>query len=262
MEKDTMTVSRSMYRFAGFMLLVALLAASLPVTGAAQTADDAGETPRRSITVEGTGTVEVSPDTADVSFGVLTQNESLEEAQDENSTRTQAIMDALTAAGIAQEDVRTSRYMIYPINEYDRDGNLVGIQGYEVFSSVTVTIRDLAIVGQVLDEAVGAGANQVNSISFYVDRTDEAAREARTLAIENARAKADEMAEAAGVIVIGVYEIEETASPAADSVRIEMEGDMVMSAAESAPMEVPISPGQTSVTVKVRMVFEIDQPLG
>lgn len=253
---------RSIHRLAGILLLAALLAASLPAVATAQTPEGTPEAERRTITVQGTGTIEVSPDTADVQFGVVTQNESLETAQDENSTRTQAIIDAMTAAGIAEEDIATTDYVVYPINEYDRDGNLVGIQGYEVFNSVNVTIRDLSIVGQVLDDAVGAGANQVGSITFYVDNTDEAASQARQQAVENARAKADELAEAAGVIVVGVYEIEETSAPPSAAVRMDMsEGDMA-AGAEAAPSQVPVSPGQTEITVEVRVVFEIDQPLG
>ncbi|MDQ4044527.1 MAG: SIMPL domain-containing protein [Chloroflexota bacterium] len=258
-----MAVSRPFHRITGILVLIALLVVSLPAVAMAQTPEEAPvEEPRRSITVEGTGTVDLAPDTAEVTFGVLTQNESLESAQDENSRRLQAVIDALTAAGIAEEDIATSEYMVYPINEYDRDGNLVGIQGYEVFSSVTATIRDLSIVGQVLDNAVGAGANEISSISFYVENTDEPAAEARRMAVENAREKADELAEAAGVIVVGVYEIQETSAPAPESDRYEVASDMLTEEAESAPMEVPVSPGQTEITVQVRVVFEIDQPLG
>lgn len=258
-----MAIPRSFHCFTGILVLVALLMASLPAVAMAQTPEEVlEEEPRRSIIVEGTGTVDLAPDTAEVTFGVVTQNESLEAAQDENSRRLQAVIDALTAAGIAEEDIATSEYVVYPINEYDRDGNLVGIQGYEVVSSVTATIRDLSIVGQVLDNAVGAGANEISSISFYVENTDEPAAEARRMAVENAREKADVLAEAAGVIVVGVYEIQEVSAPVPESARYEAASDMLMEEAESAPTEVPVSPGQTSITVRVRIVFEIDQPLG
>jgi uncharacterized protein len=234
-----------------------LLATMLPLVSSAQT--PAPETERRVIKVEGTGTVKLDPDTADVDLGVMTQHESLQTAQDENSTSTQAIMDALTANGIAAEDIVTSGYWVYPMNEYDDNGNMVGVTGYQVSTTLTVTIRDTSLVGQVLDDAVSAGANQVNSISFYVDNTDEAASQARRQAIENARAKADEMAEAAGVIVVGVYSIEEVSAPES--------APMVYDTAESAPAgrgggPVPVSPGQASVTVRVQVVYEIDQPQG
>lgn len=240
-------------------ILLVLIAAIAPTIALAQTSAPVAEPARRTIEVEGTGTVDIAPDTASISFGVRTQNESLEAAQDENSTRAQAIMDTFAAAGIAEEDVATSGYSVYVINEYDRDGNLVGVQGYEVWNQVTVIIRDLSIVGQVLDDAVGAGANEVGSISFYVEDTDAAASQARRAAIENARAKADEIAEAAGVIVIGVYSVEETSAPSADA--REFEAAAPMGAGDMASA-VPVSPGQTQVRVEVRVVYEIDQPQG
>jgi uncharacterized protein YggE len=252
-----MRPSSTLSRGLAAILLTLLLATMLPLSTAAQT--PAPDSDRRTITVDGTGTVKLDPDTADVSLGVLTQNASLETAQEQNSTATQAIMDALTADGIAAEDIVTSGYWIYPINEYDDNGNLVGVTGYQVNTTLTVTIRDTSIVGQVLDDAVAAGANQVNSISFYVDDTDAAASQARRQAIENAKAKADEMAEAAGVIVVGVYSIEEVSSPDATPVNYDMAES---AAAGRGGGPVPVSPGQASVTVRVQVVYQIDQPQG
>jgi uncharacterized protein YggE len=242
------------------MMLIVVVATMLPLSTVAQSTPTDETSDRRVITVEGTGIVDVTPDTADITFGVVTRNASLEAAQDENSTSTQAIMDTLKAANVADEDIATSGYAVNVINEYDRDGNLKGIQGYEIWNQVTVTIRDLTIVGQVLDDAVGAGANTVSSISFYVANTDAAASQARKAAVENARVKADEMADAAGVIVVGVYSIEETAAPQASSVQYDM--PMAAGDAEARASEVPVSPGQTQVTVQVRVVYELDQPQG
>jgi uncharacterized protein YggE len=237
------------------LLLTLLVATMLPLAGSAQTPTP--ESTQRTITVTGTGTVKLQPDTADISLGVMTQNESLATAQTENSAATQAIMDALTADGIAAEDIVTSGYWVYPITKFDDNGNMVGVTGYQVNTTLTVTIRDTSIVGKVLDDTVSAGANQVNSINFYVDNTDAAASQARTQAIENARAKADEMAAAAGVIVVGVYSIEEVSSPDSYPVDYSMEA-----AAGKGGGPVPVSPGQASVSVQVQVVYEIDQPQG
>ncbi len=240
------------------LLLTVFLATMVPLSSSAQT--PVPDTDRRVIEVEGTGTVKLDPDTADVSLGATTQNASLQTAQDENSATVQQIMDALTTNGIAAEDIATAGYWIYPINEYDENGNLRGVTGYQVSTTLTVTIRDTSIVGTVLDAAVAAGANQVDSISFYVDNTDAAASQARQQAVENARAKADELAAASDVIVIGVFSIEEISSPDASPVQFDT--------AESASMgrggggAVPVSPGQASVTVRVHVVYEIDQPRG
>lgn len=240
------------------VILTVLLAMMLPLSTSAQTPTP--QTDRRAITVEGTGTVKLDPDTADISLGVLTQDASLAAAQDQNSAAIQAIMDALTANGIAAKDIATTMYMVYPINEYDENGNILGVTSYQVNTTLTVTVRDTSIVGAVLDDAVTAGANQVNSISFYVDNTDAAASQARRQAIENARVKADEMAEAAGVIVVGVFSIDEVSSPDAIPVDFQMADSQAVGRGGGGP--VPVSPGQTSVTVRVQVVYEIDQPQG
>lgn len=244
------------------LLFAVLLAAPITVAGQTTPTVPTEELPR-TITVTGAGIVEIAPDTADITFGVYSQNESLEAAQDDNSTRLESIMQVFTDAGIPPEDVATSNYSVNVINEYDRDGNLIGVLGYEVWSSLTVTIRDISIVGTVLDDAVGAGANEISSISFYVDNTDAAASQARVAAIDDARAKADEMAEASGVLVVGVYSIEETSAPEPYALDYDMgASDMALASEESGSRQVPIAPGQTSVMIDVRIVFEIDQPQG
>lgn len=249
-------------RFIQAVLLLITVLITVPGAAGAQVSTPAPTEIPRTITVTGAGVVEVAPDTADITFGVYTQNESLEAAQDENSTRLETIMQAFLDAGIAQEDIATSNYSVRVINEYDRDGNLVGVQGYEVFSGLTVTIRDIAIVGTILDAAVGAGANEISSISFYVDDTDAAASQARTAAIENARAKAEEMAEAAGVLIVGVYSIEEVTAPEPTPVQYDIAAAESASASDEDIRAVPVSPGQTSITVEVQIVFEIEQPQG
>ena len=256
-----MKVATYMSKGLRISLLLVLMLAAIPMATSAQTSTPVVDEDRRTIAVEGTGTVDVTPDTADVTFGVLTQAESLETAQNENIRRTEALMETLAEAGIAEEDIETSNYSVRVINEYDRDGNLVGVQGYEVWNSVTVTIRDISTIGTVLDAAIGAGANEVGSIDFYVDNTDAAASQARTAAVENAREKADELAEAAGVIVTGVYSIEETAAPQPDSIQYEMQ-ESALASDEAAPREVPVSPGQQAISVSVRVVYEIEQPQG
>lgn len=244
------------------LLVVAMLVAA-PTMVVAQEGTPEVSDDQRMIIVQGTGVVDVTPDTADVTFGVLTQNESLEAAQNDASTRIQAVRDVLAGAEIADEDIATSEYTVRVINEFDDDGNFVGVQGYEVRTGLTVTIRDISRVGAVLDQAVGAGANEVSSIRFYVENTDEAASQARTQAIDNARAKADQMAEASGVIVTGVFLVEEVSSPQPPSVEYQpTQQELEAASGDAAPREVPVSPGQASITVKVRVVFEIEQPRG
>lgn len=216
----------------------------------------------RTISVSGTGKVNVDPDTADVVLGVETTNTSLETAQTEVTRNLGSVTEVLTGAGVAAEDIVTSSYNIYPVPKYDRDGNYEGVSGYQVSATLTVTIRDITQVGAILDAAVEGGATGVFGVSFYVADPAGPAREARTLAVEDARAKADEYATASGVLITGVYSIVETSAP--EPAAREQEFD-VAAARSEAPAEaqpVPISPGQSEIRVDVAIVFEVEQANG
>lgn len=254
-------VTPSKSRFGIVTALLFLLTVLLTPHAGAQSSP---ETPAdiRTISVSGTGKVNVDPDTADVALGIETTNTSLQAAQTEVTENLASVTTVLTAAGVAAEDIVTSSYNIYPVPEYDRDGNYVGVSGYQVSAALTVTIRDITTVGAILDDAVAGGATGVFGISFYVADPAGPAREARTLAVANARAKADEYATASGVLITGVYSIVETSAP--DPVAVDQEFDRAVAAdtgsAEAQP--VPISPGQSEVRVDVQIVFEIEQANG
>jgi len=215
----------------------------------------------RTIAVSGTGRINVDPDTADVTLGVETTNVSLEEAQTEVSENLASVTKVLREAGVAAEDIVTSSYTIYPVPEYDRDGNYRGVSSYQVSAALTVTIRDITKVGAILDSAVAGGATGVFNVRFYVADPAGPSSEARELAVADARAKAEEYATASGVLITGVYSIVETTAP--EPVAREQEFDMA--AAESAAgnaQPVPISPGQSEIRVDVAIVFEIEQGNG
>lgn len=216
----------------------------------------------RTISVTGTGKVNVAPDTADVVLAVETTNASLEAAQTEVTENLGSVTTVLTRAGVAAEDIVTSSYNIYPVPEYDRDGNYEGVSGYQVSATLTVTIRDITQVGAILDAAVAGGATGVFGVSFYVADPAGPARQARTLAVEDARAKADEYATASGVLITGVYSIVETSAP--EPAAREQDFDMAAagSAAPSEAQPVPISPGQSEIRVDVAIVFEVEQANG
>ncbi len=231
---------------------------------AAQSTPVPGAETIRTISVTGTGTVKIDPDTARLDLGVVSNNESLEVAQTEVSDGLEAITQVLTDAGILPEDIATTSYNVYPIAEYDRDGNYVGIERYEVSSGFSIVVRDVESVGTILDAAVEAGANNVWGISFYVEDPSSAASQARSLAVEDARGKADELATASGMVVTNVVSIVETSAPDPMPLQYDLGrggADMDMVAAEQAS-SVPVSPGQSEVRVDLQITFEIEQAAG
>jgi uncharacterized protein len=251
---------------AAVALAIAFLVTGLvasPFASAQSTPVPTEEPVLRTISVEGQGSVKAQPDTANVSFGVLASNESLQEAQDEVSRRIDVLTQTMQDAGIAAEDISTNSYSVYPVPKYDRNGNYEGIERYEVTSGLSVIVRDIDSVGTILDQATEAGANQIWGISFYVDDPSAAASQARALAVEDARTKADELATASGMVVVNVVSITETYAPSPKAQDYGMgRGGAMAEDAEAASIPVPVSPGQTEISVGVQVVFEIEQAAG
>jgi len=215
----------------------------------------------RTISVGGTGIVTVDPDLATITIGAQNQSKSLATAQEENSTAITTVTKVLTDSGIETKDIQTSGYTINPVTKYDDNGNYAGIIGYQVDTVLSVTVRDITKVGTLLDAVVSAGANQVLGVSFSVADPAKPTSEARKAAVDDARAKADELAQASGVVVTGVLSIQETSAP--------MPKAQDFGAAASAPSDssgvarqVSISPGSSDLEVDVQIVFEVSAANG
>jgi hypothetical protein len=206
--------------------------------------------PQRTISVNGTGQAVLTPDIAYITIGVQSEAPSAREAVAQNNTQAQAVIAALLGMGVAEKDIRTTNFSIYPNQRYDRDGNPTEIS-YVVNNSVYVTIRDLDKIGDILDKVVQAGANQINSIQFDVADKTAALAAARDAAVAQAREQAEALAKAAGVSVDKVQSIQYYANEPAP---IAKSADMMLMAEARS---VPIQSGEMTLTVNVQMVFTI-----
>lgn len=206
---------------------------------------------RATVSVNGHGSVAVPPDTASVVVGVTITEETLSAAQETASTQMAAIIDTLRAQGIADEDIQTVNYSVNVIQTFDQQGMPSEVSQFQVSNQVNVTIRDLEQVGPILDAAVDAGANSIYGVNFYVEDTSTVASEARRLAVEDARARAEEFASAAGMSLGSVVSITETFGPS--PVPMGRAGGMGMAEAAAVPIEA----GSTVVTVDVTVVYEL-----
>jgi uncharacterized protein YggE len=164
----------------------------------------------RSINVSGTGRVTIVPDIAKINIGVRTEAEVVTDALDENSANANNISEVLQDLGVAEEDIQTSNFNVYPSDQYNPMTGQVEGRKYVVENTVNVTVRDLTSLGDVLSAVVDAGANAIYGINFDVENREEAVAEARKLAIEDAQAKAEAIAEEADIelgelITINVY---------------------------------------------------------
>lgn len=207
------------------------------------------DVPLRTITVSGEGTVEVKPDMATLSIGVRHEAPTAREAMDLMTAGMGPVMERLIAAGIPQADIQTGSLGLDPV--YDYSGATPKMTGYAAYTSVTVEVHDLGIVGGVLDAVVSDGANTLGGISFGLADPSAAMNEARADAVADARARAELYAQAAGVGLGDLVTLSEQGSYAPAPVMY----DMRMEAAAGAP--VPVSGGEVGVTASVTLVYEI-----
>lgn len=239
----------------GTIVAVAIIAvmaqASAPKIAHAQTTST---TPKTDIGVSGTGRVSVTPDTAIASIGVEITAPTLAEATKEASDRMTAVIAAIKAQGVEAKDIQTSSYNVYPITNQPKEGETPKITAYRVSNIVTVKIRKIADVGKVLDAAIEAGANSINSVFFTVDDPSKAMTEARTAAVKDAMAKAETLATAAGVKRGKIISISELSGGVIPLFR-----DNAYQSAPAASGAGPVETGSTEITATVEMHFEIDQ---
>ena len=143
------------------------------------------------VSFSGEGKISAKPDIAVISASILTQATDSKTAQDENSRKSKNVSDFLKKQGIEEKDIKTSGYNISPQCKYPPYGGQPAISGYQVMESYEIKLRDLAKVSVVLDGLVSAGANQVNNLGLQIENPDELMAQARQLAIDNARKKAE-----------------------------------------------------------------------
>ena len=230
--------------------ILAVLALVVSACGPTTINQAAPETPR-TLNVSGIGVVYLTPDIVYINIGVNTQRENAAEAVEINKEQTNAVIAAIRDFGVAEKDIRTTNFSIWSNPQYDPAGQITGTN-YVVDNSVSVTVRDLEKLGDLLDAAVAAGANSIYSIQFDVEDKNEATKEARTKAVEDAKVEAQELAEAAGLSLVDIQSInyyESSPTP-----YFEGKGGGGGAAMESA---VPIQPGQLAISVTVNVTYSI-----
>lgn len=202
------------------------------------------------IVVGGTGRIAVEPDVADLQLGVSIARPSVDAARADAAAAMTAILAAVRGAGIADRDIRTTLVSVQPRYDY-RDGKPPVLTGYDLSNSVLVTVRDLATLGAVIDGSLQAGATSMDSLSFRLDDSSEAERAARLAAVAQARSRADVLAEAAGVEIVGVSDIVEGGGPGPGYPQPKAARMML---ADSAT---PVQAGTTEVSVSVTVTYRL-----
>lgn len=203
------------------------------------------------IVVNATGEVRVTPDRATIMIGVQSRASTAAAASSENSRKQRAVIDAIKAKGVPAEQISTTNFQVIPETVYDRDGQQAPrTPSYRVMNTVTVELKRVDQAGPVIDAALAAGANQINSLSFGVANADSARRSALSQAMMKARADAEAIARAAGGTLGTLLEV--TAIDHGIPRPIYMRSEMAAQVAD----KVPVEPGMESITAGVSVRWQ------
>ena len=227
------------------LLLIATLAA--PAFAADQPLVNPAAT---RLDIDATGEVARTPDTVEISAGVVTQASTAARALADNAQRMTATIAALKRAGVAAKDMQTSAVRLQPQYRY-ADNQPPVITGYQATNQVQVRLHDVAGSGAVLGALVAAGANQIDGPNLTVDKPEAALDEARTQALTAARTRAELYAKAAGLHVRRIAQISE--SGGGSVIR-----PMAMMAMAKRADSTPIEAGETKLTVTLHVTFELE----
>lgn len=191
-----------------------LLAATTLLFAPSAAAGEADRPSQRSLSVSAIGSVAAEPDTARIQAGVVSEADTAKEAIARNGATMIKVMEGLKAAGIAARDMQTSALQVEPRYTQAKDGRAATISGYRVVNQLRLTVGNVKMLGEILDQAIQLGANQVSGISLDVANAETLKDEARKQAIANARRRAELYAAAAGVELGQVMQIAEGAGEA------------------------------------------------
>lgn len=197
-------------RIASAALIPAALGGAIALAGApalAQTAPDAAIR-ATTFSLNAFGETVVAPDMATISLGVQTEAATAAEALKANSARMTQVMTALRKAGIAERDIQTSSLNLNPQYAYEQN-QPPKLTGYQASNQVTVTVRDLARLGQAADATVSAGANTIGGISFGLQNPKVAEDAARRDAVKALQDKAELYASATGYKIVRLVNLGE-----------------------------------------------------
>ena len=228
--------------------LVALLALLVTACGGDGTAKERGTL----VSISASGKASAVPDVANISAGVVTEAEDSEQAMRDNATQMEKLIQAIDKTGIDKKDVQTSGISLSPRYNYQRDQK-PQITGYTARNTVSIKVREIKELGKVLDALAAAGANQIHGPNLEIGEPEPVMAEAREKALEKAQQRAKTYAKSLGMKVRRIVSISESggAMPPRPMMRMEM-------AAAKADGATPVAPGETTVTVNLDLVFELE----
>jgi len=205
--------------------------------------------------VSGEGKVFVTPDIAKITIGVEEQGATLKQVQGVVNTKSKALTDSLKKIGIDEKDIKTTSYSVYP--QYDYSTPTQKLTGFQISTNYEVTIKNFDKVNDTIISATNAGANVIGGINFEVnDKTlKEKTDEARKLAVEEAKEKAEGLAKSAGMSLGKIINISE--NQMGNEIRPMYAIDASIGSAGKGVPAPDIQPGQTEINITVSISYQV-----
>jgi len=228
----------------GLVGLALGVAVALTLPSLAQDASPEPGTMERTVTVSGTATIRSDPDEATVTLGVRTQAITAEAAMRDNANRMNDVIQAIRREGVAADDIATAWVSLYP--QYDDAG--ITIVGYVAENQVYATVRNMDAIGTVIDAAIEAGANLSSGITFGLSEENAGVEEALADAVEDARSKAEALADSTGTQLGAVITVAEGGGTSPEPLYRDY-AVAEAAAAGAPPIETPTIETQVSVSV-------------
>jgi len=205
------------------------------------------------LVVSGNASVMAVPDQAIVRLGIVRQAASAQAAQEQANVAAQGILNAVEKAGVPTNQIQTARLVLTPIyaprNPDSRDAPR--IVAYNATNTISVRLENLSIVGTVIDAGLKAGSNQIEGVGFALRNDLPSRQQALKQAVEEARSKAQTMAEALRINLVEVLEVSEGGVSIVDRV------EPVFASRAATATETPVSPGQIEVRASVTIRYRI-----
>lgn len=204
------------------------------------------------VSISASGEASKAPDIARISAGVVTEAEDSEKAMRDNAEQMDKLLKAIKKAGIDDKDVQTSGISLSPRYDYQQ-GRKPQITGYMARNTVSIKVREMEKLGDVLDDLAAAGANQINGPSLEIGEPEPVMAEARKQALEKAQARAEDYAKSLDMKVRRIVSVSESGNVGIP--RPMMRAEM---AAAKDSAGTPVAPGETTLTVNLDLVFELE----
>jgi uncharacterized protein len=218
--------------------------------------------PANTISVSADGKVTATPDLATVNIGVLSQGTTAGDVKDQNNSKVNKVIDFIKQQGIPASDITTSQFNFYPQQNYPMpNGGVPTITGFQGNQIVTVKVhgvdKEQIVLGKILDGAVNAGANEINGVNFSFSDPTALQQQARKLAIDNAKTKAQDLAQEAGLKLGKVVSISESNSGYPRPIPYDLNSATGLGGGAAKSVAPDIQNGSQDITETMSVVFEV-----